>query len=69
MGRDQKGLESLGMRARLEVIGGSNLYHFDQGHPSLPCDQAYGDLLLSILGNEIGRLFTFMEPLEHHDTT
>lgn len=55
----KKGLESLGMRARLEVIGGSNLYHFDQGHPSLPCDQAYGDLLLSILGNEIGETVHF----------
>ena len=55
----QKALKSLGMLAKLEVIGGSNLYQFDQGHHILPCDKAYGDRLLSILGNAVGESVHF----------
>ena len=48
----RRSLEALGIEARLEVIGGSGLYRFDQGHPELPCDQAYGDRLIALLGTE-----------------
>ncbi|NBO83114.1 MAG: glycosyltransferase [Betaproteobacteria bacterium] len=52
-------LAQQGIAARLDVIGGSNLYQFDQGHPQLPCDKNYGDFLQSILGKEINHSVYF----------
>jgi glycosyltransferase involved in cell wall biosynthesis len=52
-------LAQRGISARLDVIGGSDLYQFDQGHPQLPCDKNYGDLLQSILGKEINHSVYF----------
>lgn len=58
-GEIRQNLASMGIRTKLEVIGGSNLYQFDQGHSQLPCEQAYGDRLLTILGQEVGRSVQF----------
>lgn len=52
-------LAQQGTAARLDVIGGSDLYQFDQGHQKLPCDKNYGDFLQSILGNEINHSVYF----------
>ncbi|NDC15069.1 MAG: glycosyltransferase [Synechococcaceae bacterium WB9_2_170] len=41
------------------MIGGSDLYQFDQGHPQLPCDKNYGNFLQSILGKEINHSVYF----------
>jgi len=60
----QQALEALSLNARLEVIGGSNLYRFDQGHPQLPCDRAYGERLSTILGGQIGRSVIFHGTLD-----
>lgn len=60
----QQALEALSLNARLEVIGGSNLYHFDQSHRQLPCDRAYGERLSAILGDQIGRSVIFHGTLD-----
>ena len=40
---------------KLDVIGGSNLYEFEESHPLLPCSKKYGDLLQKYLGEEINK--------------
>jgi glycosyltransferase involved in cell wall biosynthesis len=52
-------LAKQGLAARLDVIGGSDLYQFEQGHSQLPCDKNYGDFLQSILGKEINHSVYF----------
>ena len=55
----KQALHHIGFEAKLEVIGGSSLYKFNQGHSYLPCDEAYGDRLLSILGDEVEKSVHF----------
>jgi hypothetical protein len=52
-------LRQLGVEPQLEVIGGASLYHFGEGHPRLPCAQAYGDSLERWLGAELGHSVRF----------
>jgi len=55
----KQALRHVGFEAKLEVIGGSSLYKFNQGHSYLPCDKAYGDRLLSLLGDEVEKSVHF----------
>ncbi len=44
---------------RLEVIGGSDLYEFNNSHKILPCSKKYGDLLENYIGEEINKTVFF----------
>ena len=55
----QDDMANLGIIAELHVIGGSSLYNFSEEHESLPCDKRYGDLITTMLGDEIGRSVFF----------
>lgn len=44
---------------RLDVIGGSGLYGFEEGHEFLPCSKEYGDLIYKLIGPEIGKTVFF----------
>ena len=44
---------------RLDVIGGSNLYEFEESHQNLPCSKKYGDLIESYIGDELDKSVFF----------
>ena len=47
------------LNPRLEVIGGSNLYGFEENHPRLPTSYKYGNKLESFLQREINKTVFF----------
>ena len=55
---------SRNLNPRLEVIGGSNLYGFEESHPRLPTSNKYGNILESILKREINKTVFFHGTLD-----
>ena len=47
------------IQSRLEVIGGSTLYGFEENHPRLPTSYKYGNKLESFLQTEINKTVFF----------
>ncbi len=46
-------------KLKLEVIGGSELYEFEESHKTLPCSKVYGDLIQKYLGDKINKSVFF----------